>query len=72
MSDIFRSVDRRLFVGGRLVQSAGTTGFDVVDPATLMRAADAALYEAKERGRDRVVLAPARRPGTGSAGTRRR
>ena len=33
-------------------------GEEIADPATLMRAADAALYEAKRMGRDRVALAP--------------
>lgn len=37
-------------------------GEDIGDAATLMRAADAALYEAKGMGRDRVALAPATVP----------
>jgi acyl-CoA reductase-like NAD-dependent aldehyde dehydrogenase len=51
MSGIFRDVDRRLFVGGRLVQSAGRGGYDVVDPATELRhgvAAEAAPAEIDE------------------------
>lgn len=35
-------------------------GEDVEDSATLMRAADAALYEAKRTGRNRIVVAPPR------------
>jgi diguanylate cyclase (GGDEF)-like protein len=37
---------------------------DVVDSATLMRAADAVLYEAKRTGGSRVVVAPPRSPVT--------
>ncbi|HEY5678388.1 MAG TPA: sensor domain-containing diguanylate cyclase, partial [Myxococcales bacterium] len=47
----------------RITSSAGvaTLGADAHDAATLMERADAALFEAKRLGRDRVVLAEAAR-----------
>lgn len=46
---------------GRLTVSIGIAGkvSAVCDPATLLRCADIALYEAKRRGRDCSVVAPA-------------
>jgi len=37
MTDIFRSVDRRLFIDGRLVPATGAHDYAVIDPATEQR-----------------------------------
>jgi diguanylate cyclase (GGDEF)-like protein len=49
---------------GRITISAGVAVFPehAADAAELLRAADAALYAAKEGGRDRVALSEARAP----------
>ena len=44
-------------VGVTISVGAATLPFDAEDPASLLRAADAALYAAKHGGRDRVVRA---------------
>jgi betaine-aldehyde dehydrogenase len=48
MSDMFRKVDRRLFVDGRFVQSASAQGHDVIDPASEQRLGLAAEASASE------------------------
>jgi len=48
MTDIFRGVDRRLFIDGRIVATDGTQGHDVVDPATELRYGAAAEATAAE------------------------
>jgi len=52
-----RSARLRLSISVGVATFEPKTDGDVVDSATLMRAADAALYEAKRSGRNRVVIA---------------
>jgi GGDEF domain-containing protein len=53
---LFLMVNRRLLVA--VTTSIGVAGFDEATPSVdaLLRAADAALYQAKREGRNRVVL----------------
>lgn len=56
---------------GRLTVSIGVAAMadgDYVDAAALLRAADDALYRAKNEGRNRVELAPMRLPATSAPG----
>ena len=62
--EVRNGIEQRPFDAGevvlRLTVSAGTTALDLAhdDPVvTAYRAVDAALYRAKERGRNRVVAA---------------
>jgi len=58
----------RIFVGGRVTLSIGMAQFPThgESPETVIAAADAALYQAKADGRDRVVRAGGTKRGSGS------
>lgn len=48
MTDIFRSVDRRLFIDGQLLPATGSQDFAVIDPATEQRYGTAAEASPRE------------------------